>query len=226
MATRRRKRVRRGTDGIAAGIAGAAAVVLAASVGGVLAATTPAGPAVAVAATTVAAPAAAPWTRSAVPAPVVAPGTATTPGMTVPQPPRPVRTGLVVTPFVAVGKSPELTPRAPVCGGLTTPRQVPPGVDPGPGGSATVSWQAGGRAEVSGYRVTAVSQTLYPGEQIAALQQTVAEPADCSPVTLTVTGLTPGEAYVFWLEERTLDATVSVERFVQIGTSEPVVMEP
>jgi hypothetical protein len=78
---------------------------------------------------------------------------------------------------------------------------------------------------VLGYRVSAVSQTLRPGEQAATLQQTAAQPAACAPVTLAFTGLTPGDAYVFWLEERTLDAT-SVERLVQIGTSQPVVIEP
>jgi hypothetical protein len=29
---------------------------------------------------------------------------------------------------------------------------------------------------------------------------------------------------VFWLEERTVDVTTSVERLVQIGTSQPVVI--
>jgi hypothetical protein len=226
MTSRRRRRTRRGTAGIAAGIAGAAAVVLAASVGGLLVAAAPAAPPVAVAAAAGPAPAAAPWTRSVAPAPVVDPGSAVAPGMAVPQPPRPTRTGLVVTPFAGIGKSPELTPRPGPCGGSTTPRQVPPGVDPGPDGSATVSWQAGGRAEVVGYRVTAVSQTLRLGEQAVPPSRTVAQPADCSPVSVTLPGLTPGGVYVFWLEEQTIDVTASVERFVQIGTSRPVLIEP
>jgi hypothetical protein len=231
MASRRRKRARRGTDGIAAAVAGAAAVVLAASAAGLVVALAPAAPPVEEVAATVPAPAAAPWTRStpAVPGPVVGTGAqaqSAGPGMAVPQPPRPVRTGLVITPFVGVGKSPELTPRPPSCGGHTTPRQMAPGVVPGPGGSATVSWQAGGRAEVVGYRVTAVSQTLRPGLQPAPLQRTVAQPADCGPVTLAVAGLTPGDAYVFWLEERTVDAVTSVERFVQVGSSSSVVIGP
>lgn len=230
MASRRRKRARRGTAGIAAGVAGAAAVVLAASVAGLMTALAPAAAPVEVAAATVPAPVAAPWTRSA---PAV-PGTADPaaqaqsvgPGMAVPQPPRPVRTGLVITPFVGIGKSPELTPRPEVCGGHATPRRMPPGVVPGPGGTATVTWQAGGREEVVGYRVSAVSQTLRPGAQPAPLQQTVAQPADCSPVTLAFAGLTPGDAYVFWLEEHTVDVVTSVVRFVQIGSSAPVLIGP
>ena len=238
MASRRSRRTRRATDGVAAGIAGAAGVVLVASAAGLLVATTSAAPPVAVAAATAPAPAAAPWTRAAplvplpgteptVPAPVVdSAGTPSSgPGMAVPQPPRPTRTGLVITPFVAVGHSPELTPRPAACGGHVTPRQVAPGVVPGPGGTATVTWRAGGQAEVVGYRVSAVSQTLRPGGQAAPVERTAAQPADCAPVALTFTGLTPGDAYVFWLEERTVDA-MSVERLAQIGTSQPVVIEP
>jgi hypothetical protein len=231
MAGRPRKRARRGTDAVAVGVAGAAAVVVAASAAGVVAALAPTPPPVAVAAATV--PVAVPWVRS-VPSQVTAPGTAAGSGsalaggtgMAVPQPPRPTRTGLVVTPFVGIGESPVLTPRPAVCGGHVSPRQVPPGVVPGPGGTATVSWQAGARPEVLGYRVSAVSQTLRSGVQAAPRVQTAAEPADCAPVTLTFTGLTPGDAYVFWLEERTLDETTSVERLVQIGTSQPVVIAP
>jgi hypothetical protein len=198
---------------------------------GLLTACTPAAPPVEVAAATAPAPVAAPWTRSAPAAPAVPgpadPGAAVAagPGMAVPQPPRPTRTGLVITPFVGIGESPELTPRPATCGGHTTPRQMAPGVVPGPG-SATVSWQAGGRAEVTGYRVSAVTQTLRPGAQPAPRQQIVEQPADCGPVTVAVAELTPGDAYVFWLEERTFDVATSVERFVQVGSSQPVVIGP
>jgi hypothetical protein len=200
----------------------------------------PDGPAWAATATGAAAPAAgrvtsaveapirAPVEVTTVPAPVVegsaaAAQVASGPGMAVPQPPRPTRTGRVITPYVAVGKSPELTVPPASCGGSTTPRRVSPGVVPGPG-SATVSWQAGGRAEVVGYRVSAVSQTLVPGVQRAPLQRSVGQPADCAPVTVTLTGLVPGDAYVFWLEEQTLDAATSEVRLVQVGTSQPVII--
>ncbi|GAB3355641.1 hypothetical protein GCM10027300_24230 [Modestobacter lapidis] len=209
---------------------------------GLLTACAPAAPPVEVAAATAPAPtqAAAPWTRSApvpvaaepaVPAPVVDQDAAAAQaaiaadaGMPVPQPPRPTRTGLVVSPFVGVGRSPELHPRPAPCGGHTSPRRVSPGVEPGPGGSATVTWQAGARAEVLGYRVSAVSQTLRSGVQRAPLTRDAGQPADCGAVTVTFAGLTPGDAYVFWLEERTIDIATSVERLVQIGTSQPVVI--
>ena len=174
------------------------------------------------------APVRAPVEVAAVPAPVVdssaaAAQVASGPGMAVPQPPRPTRTGRVITPYVAVGQSPELTVPPAACGSHTTPRRVSPGVVPGPG-SATVSWQAGGRAEVVGYRVSAVSQALVPGVQRAPLQRSVGQPADCTPVTVALTGLVPGDAYVFWLEEQTVDVATSEVRFVQVGTSQPVVI--
>jgi hypothetical protein len=79
---------------------------------------------------------------------------------------------------------------------------------------------------VLGYRVTAVSQELRVGEQVQPPSRTVEQPADCSPVTVTLTGLTPGETYVFWLEEQRLDVTSTVPRFLQIGTSTPVLIGP
>ena len=174
------------------------------------------------------APIRAPVEVATVPAPAVdgpAAGAqvASGPGMSVPQPPRPTRTGRVIAPYVAVGESPELTVPPAACGGHTTPRRVSPGAVPGPG-SATVSWQAGGRAEVLGYRVSAVSQALVPGVQPVPVQRSVGQPADCAPVTVPLTGLVPGDAYVFWLEEETIDVATSEVRFVQIGTSPPVVI--
>jgi hypothetical protein len=216
-------------------------VVLAlAAVGSLAVGLSPAAPAWAATATAFAAPAPgrvtsavevpirAPVEVTTVPAPVVdgsaaAAQVAAGPGMAVPQPPRPTRTGRVIAPYVAVGESPELTVRPAPCGGHTTPRRVAPGVVAGPG-SATVSWRAGGRAEVLGYRVSAVSQALVPGVQAAPLQRSVGQPGDCAPVTVTLTGLVPGEAYVFWLEEETVDAATSEVRLVQVGTSQPVVI--
>jgi hypothetical protein len=44
------------------------------------------------------------------------------------------------------------------------------------------------------------------------------------PVTVTVVGLTPGEPYVFWLEEQVTSASTGVTRLVQVGTTEAVVI--
>jgi fibronectin type III domain protein len=197
----------------------AAAVVL-------LPACTPAASPVEVAAATAAAPRI-PWTDSAPrpgtgypDLPLAAPATG---GMPVPQPPRPTGVHRLPTARAAVGTAPSLTPRTPSCGGFVAPHRIGPGVQPG-AGSATVSWMAGGRAEVQGYRISAVSQLLVSGSQPAPRSVTVASPAGCAPVTATVTGLVPGTPYVFWLEEQTVDPVTTVVRFVQVGTSDAVVI--
>jgi hypothetical protein len=121
------------------------------------------------------------------------------------------------------GELPTYVPRPEPCGGYTTPQHITPGAVAGVG-SATISWQADNRAEVVGYRVQAVDQMLVTGTQPAPVQQTVAQPGGCVAVTATVTGLTSGDPYVFWLEEQVTDATSDVTRFVQVGTSDPVVI--
>jgi hypothetical protein len=90
--------------------------------------------------------------------------------------------------------------------------------------TATISWLADNRPEVLGYRVSAVSQRLVTGAQPAPPQQTVAQPGGCVPLSITMAGLRPGEPYVFWMEEQTLDSRTGAVRFVQVGTSEAVVI--
>ncbi|WP_089307480.1 hypothetical protein [Geodermatophilus pulveris] len=136
--------------------------------------------------------------------------------------PRPRRIEVAVRPGVPHGVAPELrVPEAP-CGGYANPRRIVPGVVPGVA-SATVSWQADGHAGVRGYRVQAVGQRLVTGLQPDPPVQLAAQPADCAPVTVAFAGLASGVPYVFWLEEEVLD-TRGVPRWVQVGTSAPVVI--
>jgi hypothetical protein len=128
-----------------------------------------------------------------------------------------------VPPVVPRGRPVEENPPPAACGGYANPVRINPGAVPG-AGSATISWQADQRPEVTGYRVQAVVQTIVTGTQPRPLQQSVAQPAGCVPVTTTVTGLTRGESYVFWLEEAVTDPTSGVTRLVQVGTSAPVVI--
>ncbi|SFO79366.1 hypothetical protein SAMN05660464_1231 [Geodermatophilus dictyosporus] len=127
------------------------------------------------------------------------------------------------TPLVPRGQPLETTPPPAQCGGYGGLRQVPPGVVPGPG-SATVSWQADGRGDVQGYRVTAVSQQLVSGPQPPPPEVTVGQRGDCGEVTATLGGLTGGVPYVFWLEELVLDADTGVTEYEQVGWSSPVVI--
>jgi hypothetical protein len=62
------------------------------------------------------------------------------------------------------------------------------------------------------------------GTQPQPVMQAAAQPGGCVQVSVTLTGLTSGDPYVFWIEEQVLDPTNSVVRFVQVGSSEPVVI--
>ncbi|MGY1606811.1 hypothetical protein [Geodermatophilus sp. SYSU D00700] len=160
--------------------------------------------------------AAAPPAVAAVPEPAVEP-----PALALPVPRR-----LEVElppPMVPRGQPLQVTPPPAECGGYGNPRQITPGVVPGPG-SATVTWQADGRDDVRGYRVTAVSQQLVTGEQPAPPRVDVAQRDDCGEVRAVLGGLTPGAPYVFWLEEALLDADTGVVEYVQVGSSSAVVV--
>jgi hypothetical protein len=171
--------------------------------------------------TAVTAPAAAlPGTVTVVAPPPAAP--AVVPPVDVVAVPRPRPIELRVRPGVPVGVPPELEPPPAACGGYGAPRRILPGVAPGVA-SATVSWQADGSAGVLRYRVQAVSQRLVTGRQPEPPVQIAAQPAGCVPVTVAFAGLAPGVAYVFWLEEEVPD-TAGVPRWVQVGTSGPVVI--
>jgi len=142
-------------------------------------------------------------------------------GLVVPQPPRP--NGITMQPWARRGVSPTLTPLEPACGGYSTPKRIDPGAVAGVG-SATVTWQADTRDEVTSYQVSAVSQTLVTGTQPDPVTATAAQPDDCGQVSATVTGLVSGQYYVFWLEEQITSATTGVPRLEQIGTSAPVLI--
>ncbi|SDY32536.1 hypothetical protein SAMN05661080_03085 [Modestobacter sp. DSM 44400] len=204
-------------------------LALAMSAIALLSACTPATPPVQVTAATAAMPAtpATPWTDAAPRPATVYPDLPVAPvatgGLQVPQPPRPTRVNRVPMPMAAVGTAPSYTPPTASCGGYSSPRRIVPGTVPG-AGSATVTWMADSSPAVQGYRVSAVSQVLVTGVQPAPLQQTVAQPGGCVPITLTMTGLTDGTPYVFWMEEQVLDSRTGAVRFVQVGTSEAVVI--
>ena len=138
----------------------------------------------------------------------------------VPQPPRP---NLDLNYYQPRGVSPTLTPRQTACGGATTPRRTVPGVTVGVG-SAVVTWTASDQTEVSAYRISAVSQRLVQGSQADPVEQELTHASDCTQLSLTMTGLTSGTPYVFWLEQYTKSDVKDVSRWVQVGTSDAVVI--
>lgn len=88
----------------------------------------------------------------------------------------------------------------------TEPVMIPVEVTPG-AGSLTVAWPT---QFDSNYRVTAVLQDLVVGPQPEPVWKDVPAGTGCSMST-TITGLTPGEAYIVWLDApntgRELDGT-------------------
>jgi hypothetical protein len=144
-----------------------------------------------------------------------------TPGVAVPVP-RDIDIE-IVPPTVPRGIIPEFEPPPAACGGYSNPRRILPAVVPGVG-SATLSWMADSNTDVRGYRVQAVSQQLVPGAQAEPPQQPVAQRDDCGEVSTTMTGLTSGVPYVFWLEEQVWDADRQRMRYLHVGTTDPVVI--
>jgi hypothetical protein len=155
------------------------------------------------------------------------PGSIVVPGPVAPSEPTFIVPAPVVVPrqlpppFVPRGEPAVTKPPPAACGGYAVPRRIVPGATGGTG-SATVTWQADSHADVTGYRVRAVSQTLVAGLQPDPVTVAVTQPSGCVPVTATVGGLTSGSWYVFWLEEAQADTATGVTRYVQVGSSDPV----
>jgi hypothetical protein len=158
----------------------------------------------------------------------------TSPQMVVPVPAEPAAPTFVVPaptvrqfdlprPWVPYGVVPKTSPPPAACGGYSTPRHIPPQVVAGTG-SATLSWMADNHSDVQGYRVRAVSQQLVTGAQPEPPGQDVAQVGGCGTVTATMTGLTSGVYYVFWLEEAQHDTSNGVVRYVQVGESDPMLI--
>ncbi|MCU1617265.1 MAG: uncharacterized protein JWO98_4805 [Frankiales bacterium] len=150
---------------------------------------------------------------------VPAPAVAAPPSMVVPRPE--VIRQAIVPPYVPVGAAPTLRPPPAKCGGYSTPRRITPTVVAG-AGSATVTFPSDTSADVQRYRVQAVSQRLVTGTQPPHVVGTAPQRTGCGDVSLTLTGLTSGDHYVFWLEEQQVDPGNGRTLFVQVGSSEPV----
>lgn len=67
-------------------------------------------------------------------------------------------------------------------------------------GQASVSWMSLGDARIVEYRIASVLQNRPGGSVPPATWTTVPKPNGCQQVNATVTGLTSGSWYVFWLD--------------------------
>jgi hypothetical protein len=67
-------------------------------------------------------------------------------------------------------------------------------------GQASVSWMSLGDPRVVEYKIAAVLQNRPGGSVPPATWTTVPKPAGCQQTNATVTGLTSGSWYVFWLD--------------------------
>ena len=85
-------------------------------------------------------------------------------------------------------------------------------------GSATVSWINANDSRVLEYRLAAVSQDLVGGRQPEPAWKSIAPTTGCVSMTTTVTGLTRGGWYVFWLDAVTANPHGGT-RDVMIGRS-------
>lgn len=89
---------------------------------------------------------------------------------------------------------------APRCTGTSRPGQIN-GLDVRAGaGSATVSWFNTGDPGLLSYRVAAVPQRLQEGQQAPVDWRSIPAGAGCRTMTSTISGLTRGASYVFWLD--------------------------
>ncbi|MEU4622544.1 hypothetical protein AB0G04_21575 [Actinoplanes sp. NPDC023801] len=96
----------------------------------------------------------------------------------------------------------------------TEPVMIPVEVTPG-AGALTVEWPAQG---LSDYRVAAVLQELVTGPQPEPEWKPVPPGKGCS-VSTTISGLTPGEAYIVWLDAPNTGREVDGTRYLYSGRS-------
>jgi hypothetical protein len=116
------------------------------------------------------------------------------------------------------------SPVPPECIGNLRPN-VLNGLSVTPGaGQATVTWVNVGDPTVESYRLAAIPQTIYHGEQKPADWKTVPAGDGCTTITQTVTGLTKGEPYIFWLDAIVNSYEYGVGRDIQIARSTPIII--
>ncbi|HEX8630738.1 MAG TPA: fibronectin type III domain-containing protein [Catenuloplanes sp.] len=107
----------------------------------------------------------------------------------------------------------------PACSGTSRPGQLN-GLTVVPGaGSATVSWYHAGDPAVVRYRLAAVPQKLAAGSQSPLDWRDVPTGAPCRTVTSTITGLTPGAPYIFWLDAVSTARVGAGDRDIAVGRS-------
>ncbi|MDP9796496.1 hypothetical protein J2S43_005008 [Catenuloplanes nepalensis] len=120
--------------------------------------------------------------------------------------------------------SASVSPLPPECRGNLRPN-VLNGLTVTPGaGQAKVTWVNVGDPAVQSYRLAAIPQTIYYGEQAPANWKDVPAGDGCNTITQTVTGLKKGEPYIFWLDAIVNSYEYGQGRDVQIARSTPIII--
>ncbi|WP_033345129.1 hypothetical protein [Catenuloplanes japonicus] len=117
-----------------------------------------------------------------------------------------------------------VSPVPPECIGNLRPNVIN-GLTVTPGaGQATVTWVNVGDPTVMSYRLAAIPQTIYYGDQAPADWKDVPAGDGCTTITQTVTGLKKGEPYIFWLDAVVNSYEYGVGRDLQIARSTPFIV--
>lgn len=108
------------------------------------------------------------------------------------------------------------------CAGTTRSGQLN-GLSVQPGArSATVTWFNGGDPGLVSYRLAAVPQRLETGNQLPVDWQDVPAGAGCRTMSFTISGLSSGEPYIFWLDAVSRRLVGDGTRDNAVGRSEVV----
>lgn len=162
------------------------------------------------------------------------PGQATVLGSGVPEP-------TPTTPFPPPATAPDpywhLTPPPVVTRTPTAPTGTPTGVDctglaydavsvgavavPGAPGAARVSWTSRASSALQGWKVAVAPQAPVAGTQPPLRWVDVAAPAGCTVASTTVTGLTSGAYYEFWLHAQLQTREDVGPSLVMVGRTPP-----
>lgn len=130
---------------------------------------------------------------------------------------------LTPPPLTTATPEPTATPTGTATCDLRTRRTVPFQAVGAPG-QASLSWYSHGGGSLEGWKVAVVPQQLVSGEQPPLRWQDVAAPPGCVLVSTTITGLTSGQTYSFWLHAQISTPMDPGGTLEMVGRTTPLVV--